>query len=243
MHAPDFRIRESELEAAISPRTKLLIVNNPHNPTGKVWEEDELATVAAIAVKHDLLVISDEVYEFLVFDGAVHRPLARFPGMWERTFTISSAGKTFGLTGWKTGWVCAPERLTRAVRLVHQYVTFSVNTPMQEAVADGLARLEGYVPGFQADYLAKRDFFHAGLNRLGFVFPKPRGTYFMMVPLAGKTTKSDVDYAFELVAEKKVATVPPSAFYLKSAEGSGYLRFCFAKKHETLAQALGNLAI
>jgi N-succinyldiaminopimelate aminotransferase len=193
-------------------------------------------------VKHDLLVISDEVYEFLLFDGAIHLPLARFPGMWERTFTISSAGKTFGLTGWKTGWVCAPERLTKAVRLVHQYVTFSVNTPMQEAIADGLARLESYVPDFQAQYLAKRDFFYTGLKQLGFDFAIPRGTYFMMVPIAAKTTLTDVEYAMELVKDRRVAVVPPSAFYLRSSEGKGYLRFCFAKKQETLAQALANLA-
>lgn len=241
MHAPNFSVRLSDLEAAVTPKTKLLIINNPHNPTGKVWEKSELEVIASFAVKHDLLVISDEVYEFLLFDGAKHHPLALFPGMWERTFTISSAGKTFGLTGWKTGWVCAPVELTKAVRLVHQYVTFSVNTPMQEAIASGLERLETYVPEFQAQYLAKRDFFYKGLKQLGFEFASPKGTYFMMVPIRSKTQKSDVDYAMELVKEKKVAVVPPSAFYLKSSEGSAYLRFCFAKKEETLAQALQNL--
>lgn len=241
MHAPNFSVVRSELEAAITSKTKLLIVNNPHNPSGKVWEQDELRMIAEVAVKHDLLVISDEVYEFLLFDGAKHFPLAQFPGMWERTFTISSAGKTFGLTGWKTGWVCAPAALTKAVRLVHQYVTFSVATPQQEAVAEGLARLETYVPEFQAQYKAKRDFFYAGLTRLGFQFANPRGTYFMMVPIAEKTKKSDVDFAMELVQERKVAVVPPSAFYLKSNEGQQYLRFCFAKKEETLSAALKNL--
>lgn len=241
MHAPNFSVVRSELEAAINSKTKLLIVNNPHNPSGKVWEQDELRMIAEVAVKHDLLVISDEVYEFLLFDGAKHFPLAQFPGMWERTFTISSAGKTFGLTGWKTGWVCAPAALTKAVRLVHQYVTFSVATPQQEAVAEGLARLETYVPEFQAQYKAKRDFFYAGLTRLGFQFANPRGTYFMMVPIAEKTKKSDVDFAMELVQERKVAVVPPSAFYLKSNEGQQYLRFCFAKKEETLSAALKNL--
>ncbi len=241
MHAPTFTLDMAELEAAVTPKTKLLILNNPHNPTGKVWEKAELAAVAAFAVQHDLLVISDEVYEFLLFDGAVHFPLAAFPGMRERTYTISSAGKTFGLTGWKTGWVCAPPELSRAVRLVHQYVTFSVATPLQEAVAEGLARLEKHVPEFQKEYLAKREFFHAGLRRLGFEFPKPRGTYFMMVPTAGKTELDDVAFAKELVAKRKVAVVPPSAFYLKSKDGAGYLRFCFAKKEETLAAALKNL--
>lgn len=241
MHAPDFKVSAAELEAALTPKTKMIIVNNPHNPTGKVWEKDELASIASLAVKHDLLVISDEVYEFLLFDGAIHHPLALFPGMWERTFTISSAGKTFGLTGWKTGWICAPVNLSKAVRLVHQYVTFSVATPLQEAVAEALAKLETYVPSFQAEYKAKRDFFYKGLKSLGFDFAIPRGTYFMMVPIASKTQKNDVEFAMELVKDRQVAVVPPSAFYLKSKEGQQYLRFCFAKKEETLSAALENL--
>lgn len=241
MHAPDFSVREEELEAAVSSKTKLLIVNNPHNPTGKVWEKTELEAIARFAVKHDLLVISDEVYEFLLFDGAVHHPLALFPGMFERTFTISSAGKTFGLTGWKTGWVCAPQALSDAVRLVHQYVTFSVATPLQEAVADGLKQLDTYLPVFQKTYKEKRDFFYQGLRNLGFEFAIPRGTYFMMVPIRNKTNLSDVDFAMKLVKENRLAVVPPSAFYLKSKQGADYLRFCFAKKEETLEAALANL--
>jgi N-succinyldiaminopimelate aminotransferase len=241
MHAPNFNVAESELEAAVSAKTKMIIVNNPHNPTGKVWEKSELEMISRFAVKHDLLVISDEVYEFLLFDGAKHFPLAQFPGMYERTFTISSAGKTFGLTGWKTGWICAPSTLSQAARLVHQYVTFSVATPLQEAVADGLKQLESYLPVFQKTYLEKRDFFYDGLKRLGFEFAIPRGTYFMMVPIRGKTKLTDVDYAMELVKTYQVATVPPSAFYLKSKEGQEYLRFCFAKKQETLEAALKNL--
>lgn len=240
LHAPDFTLVRSELEAAITSKTKLLIFNNPHNPSGKVWEKEEMSVLADICVKNDLLVISDEVYEFLLFDGAKHTPLTLFPGMWERTYTVSSAGKTFGLTGWKTGWVCAPSALSKAVRLVHQYVTFSVSTPMQEAVAEGLGRLESYVPEFQSLYRSKRDFFYAGLKKIGFDFATPRGTYFMMVPIKTKTQKNDVDYAMELVADRKVAVVPPSAFYLKSKEGQQYLRFCFAKE-ETLAAALKNL--
>lgn len=241
LHAPEFTVDLAELEAAINPKTKLLIFNNPHNPSGKVWEKHELTIIAEVCVKHDLLVISDEVYEFLLFDGAKHQPLALFPGMWDRTYTISSAGKTFGLTGWKTGWVCAPVNLSKAARLVHQYVTFSVATPIQEAVAEGLAKLETYVPEFQALYKSKRDFFYSGLRKLGFDFQSPRGTYFMMVPIQSKTKKNDVDYAMELVSERKLAVVPPSAFYLKSSEGQQYLRFCFAKKEETLAAALKNL--
>lgn len=241
MHAPNFEIDKAELEKAISKRTKLLILNNPHNPSGKVWSKEELQMIAELAQKHDLYVMSDEVYEFLLFDGARHIPTAKLDGMKERTITVSSAGKTFGLTGWKIGWICAPEKVTRACRLIHQYITFSVSTPMQEAVAEGLSRLTDYLPGFVSLYKEKRDYFYQELTKLGFVFPNPKGTYFMMVPISDKTDLKDVDYAMKLIKERKLATVPPSAFYLKSKEGEGYLRFCFAKKEETLKSAVENL--
>lgn len=241
MHAPDFTVDEKELEKAISPRTKLLILNNPHNPSGKVWTKEELLTVANLAIKNDLYVMSDEVYEFLLFEGAKHIPTATLDGMFDRTITVSSAGKTFGLTGWKIGWICANEKVTQACRLIHQYVTFSVSTPMQEAVADALTRLPEYLPGFVELYKGKRDFFHAELKKLGFEFKIPKGTYFMMVPIRGKTDLRDVDFAMKLIQENQVATVPPSAFYLKSTEGEKFLRFCFAKKEETLKQAVQNL--
>lgn len=241
MHAPEFKITMSELEAARTPKTKMIIVNNPHNPTGKVWSREELIEISDFAKKYDLLVLSDEVYEFLLFDGARHIPMATLPDMKERTLTISSAGKTFGLTGWKIGWVCAPSVFTKAIRLVHQYVTFSVSTPMQEAVAEGLKQLEDYIPKFQKQYCEKRDFFYEGLMKLGFQFDIPKGTYFMMVPIRSKTSLSDSEYAMELIKTRKVALVPPSSFYLKSNEGKEYLRFCFAKKEETLRAALINL--
>ncbi|MBA2405854.1 MAG: aminotransferase class I/II-fold pyridoxal phosphate-dependent enzyme [Bdellovibrionales bacterium] len=241
MHAPDFTIDQKELEAAVTSKTKLLILNNPHNPTGKVWSKEELVAVSNVAIKNDLYLLSDEVYEFLVFDGVKHLPTATLAGMMERTITVSSAGKTFGLTGWKIGWICANQKVTHACRLVHQYVTFSVSTPMQEAVAEGLKKLPDYLPGFVSLYKGKRDWFYQEMKQLGFEFAIPKGTYFMMVPLAKHTTLKDVDYALKLITEKKVATVPPSAFYLKSTEGEKYLRFCFAKKEETLKSAIQNL--
>jgi aspartate/methionine/tyrosine aminotransferase len=241
MHAPDFMIDEKELENAVTPRTKLIILNNPHNPTGKVWSKDELQAVAKVTLKHDLYLMSDEVYEFLLFDGAKHIPTATLEGMLERTITVSSAGKTFGLTGWKIGWICANEKVSRACRLVHQYVTFAVSTPMQEAIAEALKELPTYLPGFVELYKGKRDYFYKELIQLGFEFPIPKGTYFMMVPINKKTQLTDVDFALKLIKERKVATVPPSAFYLKSKDGEKYLRFCFAKKLETLKEAALNL--
>jgi aspartate/methionine/tyrosine aminotransferase len=241
MHAPNFTIDKKELENAITPKTKLIILNNPHNPTGKVWSREELLDVSLLVEKNDLYLLSDEVYEFLIFDGVKHIPTATLEGMMERTITVSSAGKTFGLTGWKIGWICANEKVTKACRLVHQYVTFAVSTPMQEAVAVGLTKLPDYLPGFVELYRSKRDFFYNELKNLGFDFKIPKGTYFMMVPIKNKTTLKDVDFALKLIQERKVATVPPSAFYLKSTEGESYLRFCFAKKEETLKEAAQNL--
>lgn len=241
MHAPNFTVDQKELEAAITPKTKMIIVNNPHNPTGKMWDKSELEMIATIAQKNDLYVMSDEVYEFLTFDGHQHIPTATLNEMRERTITISSAGKTFGLTGWKIGWICANPNLTNAFRLVHQYVTFAVSTPIQEAVAEGLKNLETYLPVFRAQYKAKRDYFYEVLTSVGFKFDLPKGTYFMMVPISQKTELKDVDYAMKLIKEYKVATVPPSAFYVKSTEGEKYLRFCFAKKDETLKAAAENL--
>lgn len=241
MHGPDFNVDIGELKKALSPRTKMLILNNPHNPTGKVWSKEELTALAELAASHDLFILSDEVYEFLVFDGAKHIPTATLEGLKERTITVSSAGKTFGLTGWKIGWICANEKVTNACRLLHQYVTFAVATPLQEAVAEGLSKLSDYLPGFVSLYKGKRDYFYEEMMKLGFEFKRPQGTYFMMVPIRGKTSLKDVDYAMKLIKENKVATVPPSAFYLKSAEGESYLRFCFAKKDETLKEAIKNL--
>ena len=241
MHAPDFIIDQKELEAAVTSKTKLLILNNPHNPTGKVWSKEELIAVSNVAIKNDLYLLSDEVYEFLIFDGLKHLPTATIDGMLERTITVSSAGKTFGLTGWKIGWICANQKVTNACRLVHQYVTFSVSTPMQEAVAEGLKQLPDYLSGFVSLYKEKRDWFYKEMKQLGFEFAIPKGTYFMMVPIYKHTDLKDIDYALKLIKENQVATVPPSAFYLKSTEGEKYLRFCFAKKEETLISAIANL--
>lgn len=240
LHGPDFNFDLNELKKAITPKTKVMMINTPHNPTGKVFSREELKEITTLVREHDLYLISDEVYEFLLFD-AEHIPSATFDGLKERTITISSAGKTFGLTGWKIGWACAPEKISHAMRLIHQYVTFAVSTPIQEAVSEGLKNLPHYIPEFQKTYREKRDYFYSGLKSLGFDFKNPRGTYFMMVPITGKTKLNDVDFAMKLVKEFQVATVPPSAFYLKSTEGQKFLRFCFAKKKETLESALNHL--
>jgi N-succinyldiaminopimelate aminotransferase len=234
MHAPSFEIDTDELRKAITKKTKLIIFNNPHNPSGRVFNKQELDGLVSVLSDTDTYILSDEVYEFLTYDGLKHIPLATYEQISNRVITISSAGKTFGLTGWKVGWMCAPKDISIHLRKTRQYITFSVNTPAQYAIADGLKRLDTYIPEFKASYQTKRDFLYAGLKALGFNFPCPQGSYFMMVPFSGNDFKN----AMFLVEHKKLATIPASPFYLKSEDGTHYLRLCFAKKEETLKQAL-----
>ena len=244
LHAPEFDINFEELEAAISDKTKMIIFNNPQNPSGKVFSKNTIQQLCDTTIKNDLYLMSDEVYEFLVFDGIKHLPTATFENMWERTLTISSGGKIFGFTGWKIGWVCANAEISENIRKVHQYITFSVSTPMQEGYAEAL-KLENfstYIPEYQKSYQKMRDTFYSGLFDAGFHPIKSQATYFMLLPISDLTDKNDIGYAEELVESKKVASIPPSAFYLKSDDGSKYLRFCFAKKVETLREAISRLS-
>ena len=243
LHTPDFHIDPGAIEALVGERTRMIIVNNPDNPTGKVFAIEELQSIADIAVRHDLVVLSDEVYEFLVYDDARHIPIASLPGMRERTITISSTGKTFGMTGWKIGYAIAPPALTKAIRTVHQFVTFAVNTPGQHAMAHALSRLDAYLPEFRETYRRKRDLLHEGLLRTPFLPHLPRGSYFMMADIPDSLHEDDVQCATRLVSEAGVAVIPPSAFYAVSDEGNRMLRFCFAKKDETIREGVARLAL
>lgn len=239
LHAPDFNLNFEELEAAISPKTKMLIINNPHNPTGKMFTDEEINQLADLAIKHDFYLLSDEVYEFLTFERA-HKPTATYKNLKERTITISSTGKTFGLTGWKIGWCCAPAEIIKAIHNVHQFTTFCVSHPFQVAMAEALSNMDEYLVQFKRDYRKKRDLLVNGLEERGFNVLNPAGTYFVMAILpAGET---DVSYCQKLIVDKKVATIPTSAFYVKSNEGTRMIRFCFAKTNETLNAALKNLS-
>ncbi len=240
LHAPDFRIDAQELAAAVTPRTRMIVVNNPHNPTGRMFSRSELGVVADLARRHDLLVLSDEVYEFLTFDANVHIPFATLPEMRERTITVSSTGKTFGMTGWKIGYTIATAELSDAVRTVHQFATFAVNTPGQHAMAHGLERLQQYLPEFRATYQRKRDLLFDGLRDSSLRAILPEGTYFMMVRLP-EGSDDDIDCATRLVTERRVAVIPPSVFYRNSDEGKSMLRLCFAKTDETLREGMARL--
>ncbi len=238
---PDFLFDFDELKNSISPRTKMIILNTPHNPTGKIFNHEELSFIAELACRHDLLVVSDEVYEFLTFDGARHVPIASLEGMKKRTITISSTGKTFGLTGWKIGYTVASEFLTQAIQKVHQWTTFAVNTPGQHAMAHAFGRLEEYLPLFRKTYSAKRDLIYSELLKTKFRPHKPQGSYFIMVDIPAGKFKDDFEAATKLVKEYGVATIPPSVFYQKSDEGETLLRLCFAKQDETIRQGIANM--
>lgn len=236
---PKFEITASEIEKQITDKTKLIFLNNPHNPTGRVFSKDELQIIADLAIKHDLYVISDEVYEHLVFDNRKHIPIATLDGMKERTFTLSSLGKTFGVTGWKIGWACGPEAMTKALRNIHQFTTFCANHPFQFAAAKAIEKIDSYLPEFRNLYEQKKILFVGALKNAEFNIISPEGTYFAMAELP--EGKNDVDYCLELIKNKSVAAIPPSAFYRNSNEGERMLRFCFAKDNDTLNAAIESL--
>jgi aspartate/methionine/tyrosine aminotransferase len=238
LNAPSFTFNINELTAAINSKTKMLILNNPHNPTGKIFSAEEIKIIAELARKFDFIIMSDEVYEFLTFETK-HTPTACYEDLKERTLTISSTGKSFGLTGWKIGWVCGPGDLIKAIHNVHQFTTFCVAHPLQVAMAEALNKMDDYLIDFKDQYRKKRDLLVTGLKDVGFNILNPAGTYFAMAIL--KEGENDVEFCQKLIRNQKVAVIPTSAFYIKSNEGSSMVRFCFAKTDETLKKALANL--
>ncbi|ABK53893.1 succinyldiaminopimelate aminotransferase apoenzyme [Acidothermus cellulolyticus 11B] len=241
LHAPDFRLDIAALQAAVTPRTKVILLNSPHNPTGTVLTEEELRAVAEVAVAHDLLVITDEVYEHLVYEGR-HIPIATFPGMWERTVTISSAGKTFAFTGWKIGWVTGPEPLVSAVRTVKQFLTYTNAAPMQRGIAAGLGMPDAYFQQLAADLARKRDFLCTGLAELGFTVYPPAGTYFVTVDVRPLGYLDGLAFCRDLPYRVGVAAIPHVVFYDHADIGRPLVRFAFCKREDVLAEALRRLA-
>ena len=224
-----------EFEAAITAKTKVILLNSPHNPTGKVFSTEELTQIADAARRHNLVVITDEVYEHLVYDGT-HVPLATLPGMFDRTVTISSAGKSFSVTGWKIGWVCAPPRLLEAVRSVKQFLTYVNGGPFQPAIALALALPDSYFESTRAALLHQRDVLCVGLQQLGMDVVVPQGSYFATVPVPGAA----VDFCRRLPIEHSVVAIASSVFYDSSA-GDNYVRFAFCKRPEVLTEAVRRL--
>ncbi|TFW11339.1 pyridoxal phosphate-dependent aminotransferase [Massilia arenosa] len=230
----------AKVAAAVSPRTRLIIVNSPHNPTGSILSAADLRALADIVRGTDILLLSDEVYEHMVFDGQLHESLCRHPELAERAFVVSSFGKTYHVTGWKVGYVAAPAPLMTEFRKVHQYNVFTVNTPMQHGIAHFMGDPQPYVQ-LPAFYQRKRDLFRDGLAGTRFTLLPADGTYFQCVRYDGISSILEADFAAWLATEIKVAAIPVSAFYSSGRE-SGIVRFCFAKKDETLRLALDRLA-
>ena len=229
-----------QVGAAVTPRTRLIIINTPHNPTGSVLRGADIAALTAIVRGTDILILSDEVYEHMVYDGQRHESVCRAPELAERSFVVSSFGKTYHVTGWKIGYVAAPAALSAEFRKVHQYNVFSVNTPMQHGIADYMANPAPYL-GLPAFYQRKRDLFRAGLENSRFTLLPADGTYFQCVRYDAISSILEAEFAQWLTTEIKVAAIPVSAFYSQGRE-SGIVRFCFAKQDETLALALERLA-
>jgi N-succinyldiaminopimelate aminotransferase len=242
LEPPSYRLDPGALAAAVTPRTRLLLVNSPHNPTGTVLNRDELAAVAATAIEHDLVVVTDEVYEHLTFDGADHVPLATLPGMRDRTVTISSGGKTFNTTGWKIGWLCAPPELVTAVTTVKQFLTYVNGGPFQPAIAAGLDLPDAYFRDLAAGLSAQRDLLCAGLEGAGFGVFRPQGTYFVTVDIRPLRPDGDgMAFCRELPERCGVVAVPNQVFYANPATGRHLVRFSFAKRPPVLEEAVARL--
>ncbi|MGH3661990.1 MAG: pyridoxal phosphate-dependent aminotransferase [Micromonosporaceae bacterium] len=240
LRAPDFRPDLDALRDAITPHTRLLLLNSPHNPTGMVLTDEELTTIAGLAVEHDLLVVTDEVYEHLVFEGS-HTPLISLPGMRERTVSISSSGKTFSFTGWKVGWVTASAPLVAAVRTAKQYLTYVSAGPFQHAVAEALRLPDSYFTDFREDLRAKRDLLSEGLADAGFQVFRPQGTYFITTDITPLGEKDGIGFCLNLPERCGVVAVPNAVFYDDPDAGRSHVRFAFCKREEVLREAASRL--
>ena len=240
LRPPDWSIDLDELAQAFNSRTRAIVVNTPHNPTGKVYSSVELETIASLCIQHDAIAITDEIYEHLVYDGQ-HVSIATLPGMAERTITISGASKTFSVTGWRVGWLIAPPALTSGIRKVHDFLTVGAAHPLQVAVAAALELPASFYVELRADYLERRDAIVSGLIECGFSAAAPAGAYYVMAGIEGFGFDDDVTMARQLIEKAAVATVPASSFYHDPSLGRRHLRFSFPKKVETIERGISAL--
>ena len=238
----DWTFDPDELAAAFNNKTRAIILNTPNNPTGKVFSRDELEVIAALCRKWDVVAISDEIYEHIIFDGHVHVPIAAIEGMADRTVTINSLSKTYSVTGWRVGWAISPKPLTGAIRKVHDFLTVGAAAPLQEAGVAALSVPESYYAQLAAGYRKRRDTLLEILERHHFRCYKPYGAYYIMTDIAGFGFPDDMAFARYLVKDVGVAAVPGSSFYKDPAKGRTKLRFCYCKRDETLTEADRRLA-
>ncbi len=242
LRPPNWDIDPAALAALFTDKTKMILINTPHNPTGKVFSADELALIADLCRRHDVIAVTDEVYEHIIFDGLPHISLASLPGMAERTVTISSAGKTFSMTGWKVGWAVAPPELNRALFRVHQFSSYCGAAPLQEAVAAALQVDGDFYAELTAFYQDSRDFLLGVLDEVGLNPITPQGTYFVICDIGPLGFENDVAFCRHLTTEIGVAAIPPSAFYRNPADGASLARFAFCKSRDVLEEAARRLA-
>lgn len=239
LNFPDYHIDWDDVQAAITSKTRLIILNSPHNPTGAVLSETDISALKRIVVDTDMLIISDEVYEHIIFDGLIHESMARHPELAQRSFVISSFGKTYHTTGWKIGYCLAPEPLSKEFQRIHQFLTFASNTPIQHAYAEFMQNQEAYLE-LSEFYQKKRDKFLALIETSRFKAVPCEGTYFQMLDYASLSDESDIEFSKRLTIRHGVASIPPSVFYHQN-DDHRVLRFCFAKKDETLERAAKKL--
>jgi aspartate/methionine/tyrosine aminotransferase len=237
LHAPDFRWDEAELKTAFAKGARAIILNNPNNPTGRVFTRGELQFLAELCIRHDALAFTDEIYEHILYDGRKHISLATLDGMAERTITISGFSKTYSVTGWRIGYCIAPEAISKAIRKVHDFLTVGAPAPLQEAAAVALKFPRSYYEQLVVDYARRRDLCLRALSDAGFAFNPVEGAYYVMTDFSAFGYDNDVEFAHYLVKEIGVASVPGSSFYMPPERGRMQVRFCFPKKDETLIAA------
>jgi aminotransferase len=241
LEPPDFTFDPERLARAVTPRTKAILFNSPNNPSGRVFSRADLQAIADLCLRHDLLAITDEIYEHIVYDGLGHTPIATLPGMADRTITISGASKSYSVTGWRVGWAVAPEEISVGIRRAHDFVTVGAPHPLQEAAVTALALPEAYYTELRRGYQARRDLLFGYLERAGFVAWKPRGAYYILTDAAhflkSLGLEDDTAFAMWLIKECGVATVPGSSFYAHPELGRTKIRFCFPKTDDVLTEA------
>jgi aminotransferase len=241
LHEPDWSIDPDELRAAVTPRTRAIVVNSPHNPTGKVFDRDELGLIASLCLEHDLIALTDDIYEHIVYAGH-HIPLATLPGMADRTVSIDSMSKTYSVTGWRVGWVIASPALSVGVRRAHDFLTVGAAAPLQQAAVTALGMPDAYYERLAADYRERRDVLLPALTEAGFRIHEPDGAYYVMTDIRDLTDEDDVTFARRLIRDPGVAGVPGSSFFSRPELGRTKVRFAFPKRLETLRAATDRLA-